>query len=97
MLAERGHRGLLGFLIPYTVLVALLVGTEIIVTNWWPNLIPSWSNNQSIGSLLKDVTSDFLGAQVVMVGLLFPIAVGLVTLIVQREDRASFLSACRAS
>ena len=87
-----GNRGLLGFLIPYTVLVALLVSAEIIVANFWPNLIPSWSINQNIGPLLKDVTSAFLGAQVVMVGLLFPIAVGLVTLIVQREEASSTVS-----
>ena len=87
-----GQRGLLGFLIPYIVLVALLVGAEIIAANLWPTLIPSWSNDQSIGPLLKDVTSYFLGAQVVMVGLLFPIAVGLVTLIVQREEASSTVS-----
>ena len=87
-----GHRGLLGFLIPYAVLVSVLVSAEIIVANWWPNLIPSWSNNQSIGSLFRDVTRNLLGAQVVMVGLLFPIAVGLVTLIVQREVASSTVS-----
>ena len=87
-----GHRGLLGFLIPYTVLAVLLVCAEIIVANLWPSLIPSESNNQDVGALLRDVTSYFLGAQVVMVGLLFPIAVGLVTLIVQREQASSTVS-----
>ncbi len=90
--AFYGQRGLLGFLIPYVVLVALFVAAEIIVARQWPTLIPSWSNDQSIGPLLKDVTSYFLGAQVVMIGLLFPIAVGLVTLIVQREDASSTVS-----
>lgn len=87
-----GQRGLLGFLIPYIVLVALLVGVEILVENLSPTLIPSSSNDENIGRLLKDVTSYFLGAQVVMIGLLFPIAVGLVTLIVQRENASSTVS-----
>jgi hypothetical protein len=87
-----GQRGLLGFLLPYIVLVVLLIVAEMILKGQWQVLIPSWSNDQRIGPFLKDVTSYFLAAQVVMVGLLFPIAVGLVTLIVQREDASSTVS-----
>jgi len=87
-----GQRGLLGFLVPYIALVSLFAATEIIVAKQWPSLVPSWSNGQNIGPFIKDVTSYFLGAQVVMIGLLFPIVVGLVTLIVQREDASSTVS-----
>ncbi len=87
-----GQRGLLGFLVPYAALVGLFILTETMVSTQWPHLIPLWSNDQTIGPFLKDVTSYFLGAQVVMIGLLFPIAVGLVTLIVQREVSSSTVS-----
>jgi len=87
------HRGLLGFLVPYLLLVTLLVATEIIVSWQWPTLtLQSSSLDERMEQFLKDVTSYLLGAQVVMVGLLFPIAVGLVTLIAQREDASSTVS-----
>ncbi len=86
------ERGLLGFLVPYVMLVGSLLAVEIIFARQWPCLVPSWSNSPHIGPLLKDVTSYLLSAQVVMVGLLFPIAVGLVTLIVQRGDASSTVS-----
>ena len=87
-----GERGLLGFLIPYAVIVAVVLIVEAFLIQQWPDLIPPWSNSAHIGPLLREVTSYLLGAQVIMVGLLFPIAVGLVTLIVQREDASSTVS-----
>ncbi len=87
-----GERGLIGFLVPYAAVVALLIVLDIAIASACPSIIPPWTNTTQIGPLLKDVTSYFLGAQVVMIGLLFPIAVGLVTLIVQREDASNTIS-----
>lgn len=80
------ERSLGGFLALYVVIVVLLLILEITVAKICPSFVLPWTNSPHVGSLLKEVTSYFLGAQVVMVGLLFPVAVGLVTLIVQRED-----------
>lgn len=89
------ERGLLGFIVPYTAIVILLLVAEIGISMEWPYFIPLWSDSPHIAPLLKDVTSYFLAAQVVMVGLLFPIAVGMVTLIVQRESASSTFSEIR--
>ncbi len=86
LLSNRGFFELLGL---YVLLLILLIVIEIIVACAFPSFIPSWTNATNIGSLLKDTTSYLLGAQVTMIGLLFPIAVGLVTLMVQREDASS--------
>ncbi|MDW3205950.1 MAG: hypothetical protein R8L07_10460 [Alphaproteobacteria bacterium] len=87
-----GERSLFGFLIPYVGIVSIIVVLEVLISDWWGIRIPAWSYDSTISSLLKDVTGYFLGAQAVMIGLLFPIAVGLVTLIVQREDASSTVS-----
>lgn len=87
--AFLGKRGLLGFLALYALFLIFLIVIELVIAYLCPSLIPGWTNAQNIGPHLKDVTSYFLGAQVTMIGLLFPIAVGLVTLIVQREDASS--------
>ena len=89
ILAERG---LFKFLTLYGLFLVLLVAAEISVAQYCAYLVPSWTNASDIALLLKDATSYFLGAQVTMIGLLFPIAVGLVTLIVQREDASSTVS-----
>ena len=87
-----GERGLLGFLVLYAVAVGLLLAVEVVVASQYPSIIPQWTNGSSIGPLLRDANSYFLGAQVTMVGLLFPIAIALVTLIAQREDASSTIS-----
>lgn len=89
MLSERG---LFEFFTLYGLFLVLLVAAEISVAQCCAYLVPSWTNAPGIALLLKDATSYFLGAQVTMIGLLFPIAVGLVTLIVQREDASSTVS-----
>jgi len=84
-----GERGLFGFLFLYVIFVVLLLGMEVTITSECPSLIPTWTNAQKIGQLLKEVTGSFLGVQVTILGLLFPVAIALVTLIVQREDATS--------
>ncbi|MDX2145211.1 MAG: hypothetical protein SFV19_17785 [Rhodospirillaceae bacterium] len=87
-----GERRLLGFLLPYALLVVALVAAEVILAWCCNDLLPQWTAAEKISPLLKDVTSYFLGAQVTAIGLLFPIAVALVTLIVQRGDNSSTIS-----
>ncbi len=87
-----GKRTLPGFVIPYVVIVALLLVLESVLSAFYPSFIPAWTASDSVKPLLKDVTGYFLGAQAVVIGLLFPIAVALVTLIVQREEASSTIS-----
>lgn len=84
-----GERGLLRILVFYALLVIALACLEVILTSRYPALIPSWTNAPNLNPFLKDIASYFLAAQVTVIGLLFPIAVALVTLIVQREDASS--------
>lgn len=87
-----GERTIIGFLLPYTVLVLAVLGAEMVLAQCSTFPAALWSRGEDINSLLRSVTSYYLGAQVVMIGLLFPIAVGLVTLIVQREEASSTIS-----
>jgi hypothetical protein len=87
--AALGERGLLRILVFYALLVFALIYLEIILTSSYPGLIPSWANGSNLDLFLRDIASYFLTAQVTVIGLLFPIAVALVTLIVQREDASS--------
>lgn len=87
--AVLGERGLLHILVLYSLFVVVFLFLEIILTSRFPALIPPWANAPNVGPFLKDLASNFLAAQVVVIGLLFPIAVALVTLIVQREDASS--------
>lgn len=90
--ALYGERGLLGFLFLYVLLALLILCSEILLSRMYPPIVLAWEAGAHIGPFLKDVTSYFLGAQVMVIGLLFPIAVALVTLIVQREDASSTIS-----
>ena len=87
--AALGERGLLRILVFYALFVIALICLEVVLTSTYPALIPSWANASSLGPFLRDIASYFLAAQVTIIGLLFPIAVALVTLIVQREDASS--------
>jgi hypothetical protein len=85
-----GQGGLLFFLLRYLVLYAVfLIGCWLIIT-----LLPGWVPNSDMGAIERSqaVTSYFLAAQAVMIGLLFPVAVGVITLITQREDASSTVS-----
>jgi hypothetical protein len=84
-----GERGLLQILALYGLLVVLLSALEWIVSSRFALFVPGWANGPTVGPFLKDLSSYFLTAQVTVIGLLFPIAVALVTLIVQREDASS--------
>jgi hypothetical protein len=91
--AFHGQRGPMGFLALYFGLVKFLIVTEIVVAKQLPSAIPDLNQgNDGLETFLKDVTSYYLGAQIVIIGLLFPIAVALVTLIIQREQASSTAS-----
>jgi len=87
--AALGERGLLRILVSYSLFVVILLLLEVVLTNRHPTLVPTWANAPNVGPFLKDIASYLLAAQVTVIGLLFPIAVALVTLIVQREDASS--------
>lgn len=85
-----GRGGLLSFLLRYVVLYAFfLIGCATIVT-FAPEWVPK--SDQGFIDQSQAVTSYFLAAQAVMIGLLFPVAVGVITLITQREDASSTVS-----
>lgn len=89
----HGQRGPMGFLALYFALTAFLIVAEIVVAKHWPSAIPNLEpDKERLEAFLKDVTSYYLGAQIVIIGLLFPVAVALVTLIIQRENASGTAS-----
>lgn len=82
-------KSLISYLAAYFLLLLAALGTELLFEQLYISSNLFWANSSAVGSLLKDATSYLLAAQVTMVGLVFPIAVGLVTLIVQRESSSS--------
>jgi hypothetical protein len=90
--AFLAKRGVFKFLAFYGFVLITLVIAEISLRSTSHFSFPRGPAPLNIAPLLKDATSYFLGAQVTMIGLLFPIAIALVTLIVQREDASSTVS-----
>lgn len=87
--AIYGERGLRGFLIPYVAVVVAIFAAGKFMPEQWLSYIPSMDYGKLFETSFNTITAYFLAAQTVMIGLLFPIAVGLVTLIAQREDATS--------
>ena len=86
------NRSLSGFLLLYATFLTFVVLLEI-SHNWHPIIKDALEREVTgIASLFRGVTGYLLAAQVTTIGLLFPIAVGLITLIVQREDASSTAS-----
>lgn len=84
-----GKGGLLSFLLRYAGLYAIIMAGCAAIVSLFPGWVPDLSLAVDHTPIMKDATSYFLAAQAVMIGLLFPVAIGVVTLITQREDASS--------
>ena len=82
-----GGRSLPTFLAAYLLLDLVLVGAEVVFNLHFPQALPGWTMPQ-IKSLLKDIASYLIAAQVGILGIV-SVAIGIVTLISQRDDRSS--------
>ncbi len=80
-------RALTTFLAAYFLLDLMFVGAEVLFNLRFIDALPGWTTPE-IKSLLKDVTSYFIAAQVGILGIV-SVAIGIVTLISQRDDRSS--------
>jgi hypothetical protein len=80
-------RSLPTFLAAYLLLDLALVGAEIVFNFYFPRALPGWTAPE-IKSLLKDIASYLIAAQVGILGIV-SVAIGIVTLISQRDDRSS--------
>jgi hypothetical protein len=82
-----GGRSLQSFLATYLVIDALFVAAEVTVNTHFPSCLPGWTSPE-LKSILKDIGSYFIAAQVGILGIV-SVAIGIVTLIAQRDDRSS--------
>jgi hypothetical protein len=82
-----GGRSLPTFLAAYVLLDLVLVGAEVVFNLHFPQALPGWTAPE-IKSLLKDIGSYLIAAQVGILGIV-SVAIGIVTLISQRDDRSS--------
>jgi hypothetical protein len=80
-------RSLPAFLAIYLLLDLVLVGAEVIFNLRFPDALPGWTAPE-LKSLLKDIASYLIAAQVGILGIV-SVAIGIVTLITQRDDRSS--------
>lgn len=80
-------RSLLAFVAAYLFLDIVLVGAEAIFSSHFPRCLPGWTGPE-LKSALKDIASYFIAAQVGILGIV-SVAIGIVTLISQRDDRSS--------
>lgn len=80
-------RSLPTFLAAYLLLDLVLVGAEVVFNLRFPHALPGWTTPE-IKSLLKDIASYLIAAQVGILGVV-SVAIGIVTLISQRDDRSS--------
>ena len=74
-------------LLLYVCLLGLWVLTEWSLTEFTPCLLPGWGRFD-LAPFLKDVNSSFITGQVGILAIV-SIAVGVVTLLMQRDDRSS--------
>lgn len=87
-----GKGGLLSFLLRYAGLYAIIMLGCAAIVSLFPNWVPKSGLNSDRLPDVQNVTSYFLAAQAVMIGLLFPVALGVISLITQREDASSTVS-----
>ena len=79
-------RSLPTFLAAYLLLDLVLVGAEVVFNLYFPQALPGWTTPQIRAS--KDIASYLIAAQVGILGIV-SVAIGIVTLISQRDDRSS--------
>lgn len=80
-------RSLGTFLIFYLLLDLGVAGAEVIFNLHFQHYLPGWSSPE-IKSALKDIAGYLIAAQVGILGIV-SVAIGIVTLISQRDDRSS--------
>ncbi|WP_140981011.1 hypothetical protein [Bradyrhizobium guangdongense] len=80
-------RSLPAFLATYLLVDLALTAAEILVNLYCPQLLPGWTAPETKG-VLKDFASYLIAAQVGLLGIV-SVAIGIVTLISQRDDRSS--------
>ena len=80
-------RSLQSFLATYLVIDSLFVATEVAANSHFASYLPGWTSPE-LKSLLKDIASYLIAAQVGILGVV-SVAIGIVTLIAQRDDRSS--------
>ena len=85
--ATIAGRSLPSFLAAYLIVDILLVAAEAAANSRFPSYLPGWTSPEMKG-LLKDIASYLLTAQVGLLGIV-SVAIGIVTLIAQRDDRSS--------
>ncbi len=82
-------RSFLQFVAFYVGIAAIVAVLEIVIARYLPELLPQWTRSGPPGAgvkvLLTNVASFLITAQVGVLGVI-AIAIGLVTLIAQRED-----------
>jgi hypothetical protein len=74
-------------LLLYLVLSALGLAFEWLITAKWPCLLPGWDST-NLSPFVKEVTGLLITAQVGILAIV-SVAVGVVTLLSQRDDRSS--------
>lgn len=80
-------RSLGTFLAAYLLLDLALAGAEVIVNLHFRQVLPGWTSPE-LKSTLKDFASYLIATQVGILGIV-SVAIGIVTLISQRDDRSS--------
>ena len=81
--------GTFGLFIALYIAFALSVGfAELVLPAYLPNSLPRWTGSTDIKSLLTNVASYLITAQVGVLGVV-SIAIGLVTIIAQRENAST--------
>jgi hypothetical protein len=80
-------RSLPAFLTAYLFIDLAVLGAELVLNLHFPQVLPGWTAPE-IKSLLKDIASYLIAAQVGILGIV-SVAIGIVTLISQRDDRSS--------
>lgn len=76
------------FVLAYFLIVAVMAACEIGLASHFPHSIPAWSGNSDLKPLLINIGSYLIATQVGILSVL-SIAVGLVTLIAQRENAST--------
>ena len=83
------NRSLFRLLAAYGVIWSLLVLAGLALNFETPRALASLAADLAARETIRGLLSYMLGAQATMVGLIFPLALGMVTLIVQRDEGAA--------
>ena len=88
-----GNRSLFKLIAEYILLAILLAALDTFVTKNWPDFLSAWSYTSTAVEKIKDLLGEaiptLLTVQAALIWLVFPVAIGLVTLLVQRKGSGS--------